>query len=1142
MSLLLIMFGLISQQDPTANDGGGRNNQNYWSREGNTDNSGSNNIFGTRFNSPVYTITENKMRMKLNGTFTGNQYTINGYGFGNTNTTINTSGYLLLGNNGPTQTGGQLYQTKGAFSLLHLNGPDNSPTGFVQEYGFRPWMKTGITFTGNNDLMYHGIRQLEDPQDRTEFVTSWSDNSGANYPGPDDYAFRFVGVDQNAPTTYSSDYDSENDIDGRHVARFTGKGEFGLGPVFGVNTTGSPAYYRPQSIQHIGEDDYDNAWFQMTNTQGTGMTANDGIRLGIQGSASTGTNGYLSWQENNSFIVRTDWDNTPGGITNGERLRITTINDNQNAVPQPGNIIDLNTTRVAISYRGQNPVTAPRSLLHLGFNAGLLNGQHGWRNWMDFGTFTTNGQDHIYVGLKQEPGGTVFGISERMDAVIAWGDEESTSNNWGPDNMRFIFTEPNGGAVAGGQDGLEIARMTPESDGNSNGMLGVGDFTGSPVTHKLHVQGNGRFELVPTDASSEYIVLGKQENSTDDISLRKLAFTGDATDVLLGDGTWGPVNSSTDDQIITNFDFNNATNVLTIEIEDGNTATVDLSDLISTDDQNLTNAYLTGPNLTIEIENGASVTVDLSPLIQLLVANNGVSISPGNEIQLGVPCSSGAAVINANALTADRTVALGKQSLWFSTDLGGGTGVGFGEVNYNAAFCGVNNTVEISSNGANLQYGTNGSGLRFTHLTAGSATLPNGFNGVDNTKILSVDGDGDVVLVDATGGTSVGDYCNNAPVAPMTDDYLIEMDDKSYNFVSASAGRINIGQVFCGLNADARVYIRNNNSFSVGLRSESLQSNGVGGWFEGEKYGVYASASSNPTTPTPPAGNYAGYFNGDIHVTGTVYLANPAVVSDQMFKDNVNTLSNISSIIDQLNPVSYEYDTAFNNRMHFADGIQYGFIAQEVETILPSLVYEGQMAEVKDSLGNIIDSAQSYKALNYNGLFALLTKGIQEQQDVIEEQDSVIDVLDATVTYQDSLINDLNARLSALESCLSNILPELCQVNSTAIMQNDEQTQEAIVNQLEIILKDEKSIVLEQNVPNPFAEQTVINYYIPSTVQKAQIHFYNLEGQLINTVEVNEFGNGQLKVFGSDLSSGTYTYTLVADGKVIATKKMVKTN
>ncbi|MCB9188854.1 MAG: tail fiber domain-containing protein [Flavobacteriales bacterium] len=431
------------------------------------------------------------------------------------------------------------------------------------------------------------------------------------------------------------------------------------------------------------------------------------------------------------------------------------------------------------------------------------------------------------------------------------------------------------------------------------------------------------------------------------------------------------------------------------------------------------------------------------------------------------------------------------------------------------------------------------SGLQFTNLRSTTPALSNPGSGV-----LSVDASGNVIYVEG-GSSNVGDYCSNSPVAPIADDYLIELDDYSYNFVSQSAGRINIGQVFCGLNADSRVYVRNNNSFQTGIRSESLQSGGIGGWFEGEKYGVYVSApTSIPSLPSPP-NTAALYANGDVVITGTPFLFNGAQpVSDSTFKTNVVSLgSGVMNIIEQLNPVSFSFTSnTFDDRVHFDQNLQYGFIAQEVETILPELIKEGHLAEKRDSTGSVVASEMNFKSMNYNALIAILTKGVQEHQDVIEEQNSIIEILDATVSIQDSLINDLNERLSSLESCLSNILPELCQVNSTAIVQNDEQTQEAIVNQLEVILKDEKSIVLEQNVPNPFAEQTVINYYIPSTVQKAQIHFYNLEGQLINTVDVNEFGNGQLKVFGSDLSSGVYSYTLVADGKIIATKKMVKTN
>ena len=47
---------------------------------------------------------------------------------------------------------------------------------------------------------------------------------------------------------------------------------------------------------------------------------------------------------------------------------------------------------------------------------------------------------------------------------------------------------------------------------------------------------------------------------------------------------------------------------------------------------------------------------------------------------------------------------------------------------------------------------------------------------------------------------------------------------------------------------------------------------------------------------------------------------------------------------------------------------------------------------------------------------------------------------------------------------------------------------------------------------------------------------------LIHLLEVNvdEKGAGQLNVFAEDLSSGNYSYTLIADGKVVETKTMVK--
>jgi len=44
----------------------------------------------------------------------------------------------------------------------------------------------------------------------------------------------------------------------------------------------------------------------------------------------------------------------------------------------------------------------------------------------------------------------------------------------------------------------------------------------------------------------------------------------------------------------------------------------------------------------------------------------------------------------------------------------------------------------------------------------------------------------------------------------------------------------------------------------------------------------------------------------------------------------------------------------------------------------------------------------------------------------------------------------------------------------------------------------------------------------------------------IKTVNITTKGQGALNVYANDLSNGTYSYTLVIDGSVVATQKMIK--
>lgn len=81
---------------------------------------------------------------------------------------------------------------------------------------------------------------------------------------------------------------------------------------------------------------------------------------------------------------------------------------------------------------------------------------------------------------------------------------------------------------------------------------------------------------------------------------------------------------------------------------------------------------------------------------------------------------------------------------------------------------------------------------------------------------------------------------------------------------------------------------------------------------------------------------------------------------------------------------------------------------------------------------------------------------------------------------------------------------------------------------------------MENNKPNPFSEETTIGYSLPDNTTSAQMLFYNASGRLIQSVELTNKGKGQVNVFAQDLSNGIYTYTLVVDGKIFETKKMVK--
>jgi Chaperone of endosialidase len=224
--------------------------------------------------------------------------------------------------------------------------------------------------------------------------------------------------------------------------------------------------------------------------------------------------------------------------------------------------------------------------------------------------------------------------------------------------------------------------------------------------------------------------------------------------------------------------------------------------------------------------------------------------------------------------------------------------------------------------------------------------------------------------------------------------------------------------------------------------------------------------------------SYAGFFNGDIYVNGTGTAAASFISSDQRFKQDLRPLEGSAAKLLQLSGYTYSMRTAEFKEKNFAQTEQIGLLAQEVREVFPQLVKEDE---------------KGYLAVNYDGMVPVLLEAIKEQQQEIDALKTMMQAMSAA-----------GQPVQGVE--LGNVQP----------------------------------VLLDQNAPNPFAELTTIAYSLPADVQRAQMRFYDAQGTLIQTVEIAHRGKGSLNVFGEQLSSGVYTYALIADGKVIATKSMVK--
>ena len=105
-----------------------------------------------------------------------------------------------------------------------------------------------------------------------------------------------------------------------------------------------------------------------------------------------------------------------------------------------------------------------------------------------------------------------------------------------------------------------------------------------------------------------------------------------------------------------------------------------------------------------------------------------------------------------------------------------------------------------------------------------------------------------------------------------------------------------------------------------------------------------------------------------------------SVTSDSRWKSDIKKSSLGLDFINKLNPVSY-----FRNNDE-TKKLEYGFIAQEMETTLNQLDAKNNGIITKDDAGMY--------SVRYNDLFAPMVKAIQEQQAIIQKLTNRIEELE----------------------------------------------------------------------------------------------------------------------------------------------------
>jgi trimeric autotransporter adhesin len=500
-----------------------------------------------------------------------------------------------------------------------------------------------------------------------------------------------------------------------------------------------------------------------------------------------------------------------------------------------------------------------------------------------------------------------------------------------------------------------------------------------------------------------------------------------------------------------------------------------------------------GANFT---SSGSSLFFGTSSSYSAGITNTAMTINPHGNVGIGT--TTPALILDVNGDAVFNGVRVGKGNGGVSTN----TAIGNGALDV-AGIMGSSNTATgyqtLFSTTVGFNNTATGAAALFSNTT-GEENTANGYNALYfNTKGIENIAVGSYVL----NSNSVGNFNTATGYAALNGN-----TSGNSNTVTGSDALFNNTT---GSNNVANGYLA--------LQSNKTGSNNIGiGSRADVSSGTLVNATAIGTNATVNGSNkmQLGSSTTVLSTTGGY-----TIVSDGRFKEDIQTDDAPGlAFINKLHPVAYNfnyqrYDDFLRKDMkkdkpatdeykqqlvEKSKQRQVGFIAQEVDQMCRDnkFIFNGVYAPQ--------NSNDNY-ALDYSRFVVPLVKAVQElssKNDDLSEKNN-------------KLQNEVN-QLKAIVYAGSNMN------NGTAgITIND-------ASQLPL---------LGQNIPNPAANNTIIPFRIPKNCNSASIIISEVgSGKIITAIPVS-CGETHLAIDAGSLASGSYTYSLYINGKLLDTKQMI---